>query len=96
MRSISKRSGKEKFWRDQVRLFASFNGSQTAFCRHHGLSVSTFQYWHRKFHQTDREVQIVDPSPFIEVQVESAPSRPKMPDAKWVAELILHLQEGMR
>lgn len=96
MRSISKHSDKEIFWRDQVRSFARFNGSQTAFCRHHGLSVSTFQYWYRKFHQTDREVQIIEPSPFIEVQVESPPSKHNMPDAKWVAELILHLQEGLR
>lgn len=96
MRSISKHSDKEIFWLDQLRSFARFNGSQAAFCRQHRLSVSTFQYWHRKFHQTDREVQVVDPSPFIEVQVESASSKRNMLDAKWVAELILHLQEGLR
>lgn len=98
MRSISKHSDKETFWKEQLRLFTRFKGSQATFCRLHGLSTSTFQYWHRKHFQRERALQIIEPSPFIEVKVEpEVPrSRHNMPDAKWVAELILHLQGGLR
>lgn len=99
MKSISKHSDKEKFWREQLRSFAKFKGSRRAFCRIHGLSASTFQYWHCKYSQIKRcDVQVVEPSPFVEVEVESQvrSSSRNMPDARWVAELILHLQEGLR
>ncbi|HEY8269353.1 MAG TPA: hypothetical protein VIG33_00570, partial [Pseudobdellovibrionaceae bacterium] len=73
--------------------------SKRAFCKIHGLSMSTFQYWQRKLNQAKkREVEVLKPSPFIKVDVEpqALPASRNRPDARWVAELILHLQEGLR
>lgn len=99
MKSLSKHLDKEEFWREQVRLFATFKGSRREYCRTHGLSANSFQYWYHKCNQTKkRDIQVVAPSPFVEVKIDrqAEPSSRNVPDARWVAELILHLQEGLR
>ena len=87
------RDEKEKFWRRELALAASYSGSQVKFCRERGLSIHIFQYWRKKI--MDRNISsskaLVSATPFIPIQVESVRRR-EWPDARWVAEFISHLQ----
>ena len=87
------RDEKEKFWRRELALASGYSGSQVKFCRERGLSIHIFQYWRKKI--MDKNVSsskaLVSATPFIPIQIEPA-SRRELPDARWVAEFILHLQ----
>jgi hypothetical protein len=93
----SKKTSKEKYWRSQLAAAEQFPGSQREFCNSQGLSIHTFQYWRQKLspRKNIRDMQPVKPAPFVEVEV--MPSRSlALPDAKWLAEFIHHLQAGVR
>lgn len=97
MKSITKHTEKEKFWRQQMAAADKYPGSQKEFCEFHGLSIHTFQYWGKKFRQAKCRQQLDKPVPFVSVEV-LKPEFPlqHLPEAKWLAELIFHLQAGVR
>ena len=91
-KSISKR----EYWRQQLIAAERFPGSLREFCKHKGISLNTFQYWRNKFSNESQGQLIQTPNPFVTVAVEQTQVMSSMPDARWLAELILHLQTGSK
>ncbi|MGE3760443.1 MAG: hypothetical protein AB7H97_21945, partial [Pseudobdellovibrionaceae bacterium] len=85
---------KAKFWRVQMAAFGAYRGSQQQFCKERNLSPHVFQYWKKKCSKEVgkdvRPAMMVQPSPFVAVQIER--QFEKLPDAKWLAQLIHYLQ----
>lgn len=92
----SKSISKREYWRQQSIAAERFSGTLKEFCKHKGISLNTLQYWRHKFSNEAKGHQNQTPNPFVTVAVEQAQVLSSLPDAKWVAELILHLQTGAR
>jgi hypothetical protein len=91
VKKLSARNENQQVWRARVERASRRKGTILEFCADEGVSREALRYWQRKL---DRQPQrLPTMSPFISVEVlEPAPRR--LPDARWVAELILHLQAG--
>lgn len=88
----------EKQWQEHVRLASEHEDGVTSYCRTAGISVKGLGYWRKKFERKPR-TNPHQRSAFIPVQVlasEDAVSSlgRERPDAKWVADIILHLSAG--
>lgn len=95
-----------QLWRDIVKRASQHPVSCHAFCVEQGISQASFYSWRNKLSKHPRsstEIGALAPAPrvFSEVKVSDAPgqgatARELSPmSAKWVAELILHLQRGL-
>lgn len=75
------------------------SGSLEGFCKAEGVSPSAFGYWQQKLRsQSVPRKRTSELSPFAKVEIleqASYPTRSSVPNAKWVAEIILHLHRGM-
>jgi hypothetical protein len=92
------KSEKREFWREQIKSAAKFQGSTAAFCKANNLSINTLNYYRKKFDKEKNPVPVVT-KPFVEVTVEKPTMGSRkgfLPDPKWVADFILHLQAGLR
>lgn len=92
MKTSLNRVSKEQTWRERVARAARHSGTVLDFCRREGVSREALRYWQRKL---KTKQALVPTASFARVEVLEVPtvgSRP-MPDAKWLAELILHLHE---
>jgi len=99
MKQTLSRSEKSKYWRSQIVLAEKFPGSVASFCNTQNISIHTFNYWKNKFRIEGEPAKAMVPRPFIEVQVERSQSmhrKPELPNAIWLAELIMHLQRGLQ
>jgi len=99
MKQTRSHSEKEKFWHQQMSMANKFSGSHRAFCKAQGISVHSFAYWRQKFERQRKQVKSLVPSPFVQLVVEKPMPvlrNQPLPEAAWVAELILHLQMGLR
>ena len=92
---------KEEFWREHIEKASLFKGSFKEYCRQQGISSSTMSYWRDKFRRNNPS----DSTPrltgqFIPVAVTTPPLQNhhhvELPNPKWVAEFILHLQERLQ
>ena len=88
MKSVTK-FDRAQFWRHHISRRRALNSRVTQYCRAEGLSPFTFRYWEKKLGGGSR------PLPAF-VPVEVVPVLPTaketlLPDAKWLAEFILHL-----
>ncbi len=91
---------KEKLWGARIAQASEYTGSDREFCQTEGLSINSFQYWKRKLARKDED-QVGVPQPFIRVKVDDPAGVPqqndiRLPDPRWVAEVILHLHRSMR
>jgi hypothetical protein len=79
-------------WPEEVELFEKYEGSLAGFCRSRGLSEVRFRYWEQKLRKP-RKSKAVSVSPFVSVKVEpkAGVSMSSLPDPRWLAEFILHL-----
>lgn len=96
---LSHNQEKEKFWRRQLTLWEGSGSTQVEYCRENGLSPHVFLYWRRKFadkgrgQKTSRELVM---SSFARVEILPSERCDRvLPEAKWLAELIMHLQAGV-
>lgn len=73
-------------------------GSLEEFCKAEGVSPSAFGYWQQKLRlQSVPRKKTSELSAFARVEIiepASYPTRSSVPNAKWVAEIILHLHRG--
>lgn len=97
---ISNRTENEARWRKRVAGVREHRGTLTSYCHAQGISLEALKYWRNKL-EAKSVVQAarssVRPQPFVPIQVVSPePMRTglSLPDARWVAELILHLSAG--
>ncbi len=90
---------KAKVWKARIIRASEFSGSIREFCQSEGVTVATFQYWRQKLGQ-EKQTPTCLPRPFVRVQVTEpifqTHRHSELPDPKWVAEVILYLQKGIR
>ena len=92
-------AAKSEFWRRQLEEFKQYSGSQTQFSRERGFCPHLLHYWRKKlsgYRRNRQPKEIVSVSPFIPVSVgrvtvSAAARSSSLPNAKWLAEFILHL-----
>lgn len=95
--------GNKEFWKRKVDEARAFAGTDTEFCRQQGLNNTTFKNWKYRFSIGDGKrsgrSSRTKPSrakwPFAAVQVKVPQMNVHLPDARWVAEVILHMQRGL-
>jgi transposase-like protein len=90
-------SDKQQRWRDHITAAKQFSGTIESYCRINGITPATFYYWRKKFSQaTKHRINAPAISSFIPVEVVRGQSRSGygLPDAKWLAEFIVHLSGG--
>ena len=92
MKSLS-RVNREQVWRDHVATAGRFPGSIESYCRSQNLSATALHYWRRKISTEVRSRPVLTAAQFVRVEIER-PEPQRMPDAVWVADLILHLARG--
>ncbi len=85
----------EPNWSEEITLFGEYDGSGASFCRSRNLSVVRFQYWKQKLGKLSGK-NVGKLSPFISVKVAAKVERSALPDARWLADLILSLGDGRR
>jgi hypothetical protein len=93
------RRGRPEFWRRHLERQAASGASEWSYCRANGLSRSSMRYWRKRV-----AVEPAGPerlgrrqgSAFVPVEVMSAPTREerRLPDPRWVAEVIRCLAMG--
>ena len=91
---------KEKYWQEHLRLAREHKAGPTSYCRAVGISIMSLSYWRKRCERRPL-AKIHERSAFIPIQILN-PEIPavrslerELPDAKWVADLILHLSAGV-
>ena len=85
-------------WKNHIAQAERFEGSIPAYCRSAGIRDHTFYYWQKKL-SAKKTIPVLNTSSFIRAEVAPAAVEQcgsKLPDPKWVAAIILSLQEGLR
>ena len=101
------KNNKIEFWRNHLVAAQSDPNGITAYCKLHGLRSATYYGWRKKLKvgiSEPKKVSIGRPkiprSPFLPVAVSVPETKfqnrsPALPNAKWVAEVMLHLIRGL-
>lgn len=89
------RQQKTEHWRKRIEASESFAGSEREYCDSQGLSLATFRYWKSKLRVELPAGLVMPTSPFVRVEIERPRPQSKLPDAKWVAEVLMHLSRGL-
>ena len=91
---------KAAYWKSHVEKFKKYGGSAHGYCLSEQISRSTFQNWERKLRTAKTSCFVPVKVAAVSIPAESlrtpSSSRSLLPDAAWVAELILCLQRGAR
>ncbi len=96
---MSTKQDQENYWREHLGLAEKHPVSQMAYCREAGLEARKLYAARERFKARAARGQakalLVRPSqkPFVAVKV-NEPKINSLPNPKWVAEFILHLQGG--
>jgi hypothetical protein len=83
------------FWSGHIVSAQSFNGTNSDYCREHGLDRKRFSYFKRllgfgKSRQRRRAfVELRAESPIVEKSFKMIESKKMLPDAKWLAEFAI-------
>lgn len=90
---------KAKYWSDHIEAAGIYPGSVSAYCRAHGLEVSSFYWWRRKLRARPPKCSPPSFLPVVVRDTNALTRQPmpasKLPDARWVAEVMLHLARGL-
>ncbi len=94
------RRGRTEFWRKHIECQGASGASEWSYCRAKGLSRSSMRYWRKRVAAepavAKREPRRRQVSAFVPVEVVRAPvpEMLRLPDARWVAEVIRCLAMG--
>lgn len=100
------RSRNAEQWRRHIERADASSEPLSAYCRSEGLSLPSMNYWRKKLREERQRLPTVisnarPASAFIPIEVTSSlgtttltSRNPILPDARWVADLILHLSSG--
>ena len=87
---------KRAVWAERIQEAEAFEGSNLQYCKSKGYSEATFRYWKNQLRGS--KAAPIEPaeaaSPFLKVEIEKG--SPSLPDPRWVAEIILHLNRGLQ
>jgi hypothetical protein len=88
------RRGRLEFWREHIRRREASGASEGSYCRANELSRSSMRYWRKRLGVEavvpKRKLRRQAPA-FVAVEVVGAPREARLPDPRWVAEVIRHL-----
>lgn len=88
-------SERAKFWQQHIDTAKSFPGSAQQYCDEHELESSSFYQWRKRLSGS----QSLKKSDFLPVVVATErterPSDPVLPNAQWVAEVMVYLLRGL-
>jgi hypothetical protein len=92
------RTENEQRWAQHVKQAGTHKEGLAAYCRETGISRAAIHYWLRKLEKKSFVATTRTRPAFIPVQVLATAEvvRPQqLPDAKWVAEVLLYLSAGL-
>jgi len=96
---MTKRTEKAlEFWSKHIEAAANFKGSCASYCRAHDLNIRQFYTWKKRLAQGSLEFKKSD---FVSVIVSEPRSEltispnTRLPEAQWVAQVMLHLIRGL-
>ncbi len=78
-----------EFWQKHVLLASQHAEGSVGYCREHGLDVVQLYKWRSQLKKVSRPLK-----PFARVEVVDL--KPKLPEAKWVAEFVHHFLRGAK
>ena len=88
---------KQRYWESHAVAAEKFGGSHEEYCRAEGISAPALRYWRNKARRKARPIKSLPTKAFVPVEVLcDGPARPNLPDPRWLAQLILALNEGIR
>jgi len=99
---MQKQSDPEKiqFWNHHLEAMKSYTGSAAAYCREHGIPYHNIKYWQGRLSAVSYQTHLpIKASAFAAVEVTSSPLAERgssLPDAKWLAELIVEIYARCR
>lgn len=88
---------KQRRWESHAMAAEKFSGSHEAYCRAEGISAPALRYWRNKARRKPRPIKSLPTKAFVPVEVTyDGPAKPNLPDPRWLAQLILALNGGIR
>ena len=96
MKTTQLRDKKTIFWRQHIELANQYPDGVLKYCRANGLASQTFYKWKLKSKDMHTPIKLAAMQPFAEVHVckPEVLRRQGLPDAKWLAEFVLHLSKA--
>ena len=87
----------EKFWKQHIEAAKSFSGSVQKYCDANGIESASFYSWRKRLSSVARDPDYAKFLPVIisDSDRRSAASERALPNARWVAEVMLHLIRGL-
>ena len=88
------RMERQRQWKRRLEEARVYPGGLAEYCQKAGVTLSALNYWRNKFRIRPAPSQSVQRAAFVPVQIFAAENRacgPKLPDPKWLADLIRHL-----
>ena len=94
-------SEKIAIWEEHMLKAENFNGSNMRYCQENGISKSQFGYWKKRLKEIKEKSSVVigqKSSSFVPVKIQpiSVPKAVGLPEAKWVAEFLVHFMSAVR
>lgn len=89
---------KIQFWQGHFAAVETFQGSVKAYCKSQGLQLSTFYSWRKKLFCRSKPEKCSSFLPVIvrpPLTVKKEDRISALPDAQWVAEVMVHLLRGL-
>jgi len=100
MNSTTLKEQRTAFWLQHIARANQYPEGIKIYCKANGLSLQTFYKWKLRLTGKNNKIPAVvrSPNSFAEVKVCEPEVAPKqiLPDAKWLAQFILHLTEITR
>ena len=94
-----KRSRQEvvKFWKQHIEAAKSFSGSAQEYCDAHEIQSPSFYSWRKRLSAVARDPNKAKFLPVIISEAERPAEQLErvLPNAQWVAEVMLHLIRGL-
>jgi hypothetical protein len=85
-----------KFWQQHVEAAKSFDGTAQQYCDKHELEPSSFYQWRKRLVGDTQKTGGAKFLPVVISKSEQFASRTApLPNAQWVAEVMLHLIRGL-
>ena len=87
---------KEEFWQRHIDQMLKFKGSQREYAEQNGITLSRLSYYRDKYRKKSKFAKVVAadvaaPKPEAKRPVDNASYPQRLPDPKWLAQLIREL-----
>ena len=98
MKSTILKDQKTAVWRQHIERANQYPEGIQKYCNANGLSIQTYYKWKLKLNSKNKKIptKLIPSSSFAEVRIckPEFVCKQNLPDAKWLAEFLLHLTEA--